>query len=471
MVDISILKLLNLIVRLSDEERSLISTHDMFSNVRALVAKDADYIKVEDEKVCRKQLKSSIQCLAQCALDHLTGITATNKGMSNYISRLLDEHKVTDPIKIASAICALGNADLTYEVEDGVTKLRNHISETAQLYCEGVDGDEDYLWLNKFADNLVLYLSIAQIVCTFMIAKYGSESGVGEHFGQNVADTPTDLGNADDDHSNQFVEELAGTESHALFEHFSLIVEGLETFAVNGWGDAKEHTYAQRYTVGLLVANDILPTNVEGLEGATWDKIKAGFVKAFKVIRDGLVSMKENYFDKSLEEMADDLKSASDENKKALGAVSQKDAVLTESAKTGIARLAEATGNDEIKTIIGSLTNVASAPGVIDKLMAVFTKVYNESQEIQKQFNEVDSNLKDLESKASSNSPDDDDKEAISVAKQAITEKSKQVRDQFDELKKKLSDQRKQVGAISKAIKGIVPGIFYAEKKEGEKNE
>lgn len=471
MVDISILKLLNLIVRLSDEERGLISTHDMFNNVRALIAKDADYIKVEDEKVCRKQLKSSIQCLAQCALDHLTGITATNKGMSNYISRLLDEHKVTDPIKIASAICALGNADLTYEVEDGVTKLRNHISETAKLYCEGVDGEEDYLWLNKFADNLVLYLSIAQIVCTFMIAKYGSESGVGEHFGQNVADTPTDLGNADDDHSNQFSEELAGTESYSLLEHYSLIIEGLETFALQGWGDAKDHTYAQRYAVGMLVANDILPANVEGAEGATWDKIKAGFVKAFKVIRDGLVSMKENYFDKSLEEMADDLKTASDENKKALAAVTQKDAVLTESAKIGIARLAEATGNDEIKTIVSSLTNVASAPNVIDKLMTVFTKVYNESQEIQKQFNEVDSNLKDLESKTNSNSPDDDDKEAISVAKQAITEKSKQVRDQFDELKKKLSDQRKQVGAISKAIKGIVPGIFYAEKKEGEKNE
>lgn len=469
MVDISILKLLNLIVNLNEEERNTVSTHEMFGNVRDLIARDADYIKVEDKKICIKQLRSSVQCLAQNALDHLTGITATNKGMSNYISRLLDDHKVNDPIKIASAICALGNADLTYDVTQGIEKLRAHIEDTCRIYCEAAGTEEgEYQKLNKFADNMVLYLNIAQVVCTFMIAKYGSEVGVGEHFGQNVADTPTDLGKVDDDHSNQFVEELAGTESHALFEHYDLILSGLEAFAVNGWTDPKEQTYAQRYAVGAMIANDIIPQTVHGLEGATWDKIKAGFVKAFKIVRDGLVTMKENYFDKSLEEMADDLKKSADENKKALAAVTQKDAVLTESAKAGIGRLAEATGNDEIKSIVGSLTNVASAPGVIDKLMTIFTKVYNGSQEIQKQFNDVDKNLKDLESKTNSNSPADDDKEAISVAKQAITEKSKEVREQFDELKKKLAEQRKQVGAISKAIKGIVPGIFYAEKKEGE---
>lgn len=471
MVDISILKLLNLVVGLDEGERKIIASHDMFSNVRGLIARDADYINVEDEKVCIKQLKSSIMCLTQCTLDHLTGLTATNKGMSNYLSRLLDDHKVTDPIKIASAICALGNADVVYDSVDGLTKLRNHIADTEKVYFEAIDEKEEYSKLNKLADNLSLYLSIAQVVCTFMIAKYGSEMGVGEHFGQNVKDTPTELGKADDDHSDSFVQELSGTESHALFEHYTVIIEGLETFALNGWGDPKEHTDAQRYAVGMMISNDILPVNVEGVEGAVWDKIKAGFVKAFKIIRDGMVTMKENYFDKSLEEMADSLKEAADENKKALNAVTQKDAILTESAKAGITRLAEATGNDEIKTIVGGLSNVASAPSIIDKLMSVFAKVYNESQEIQKNFNDVDKNLKELESKASSNSPDDEDKEAISVAKQAITEKSKEVRQQFDDLKKKLAEQRKQVGAISKAIKGIVPGIFYAEKKEGEKNE
>ena len=194
-------------------------------------------------------------------------------------------------------------------------------------------------------------------------------------------------------------------------------------------------------------------------------------LKAFQVVKDGLVAIKENYFDKSLQEMADDIKEAADANKKALAAVEQKDAVLTDSAKAGIERLAAATGNDGVKSAVGNLSNVSSAPGVIDKLMSEFTTVFNEGQALEKTFNEVDSDIKALESSISSDTPADGDKEAISVKKAAINEKSKEARAKFDDLKKQLAAQRKTAGAIAKAIKGITPSIFYAEKKEGGNDE
>jgi len=473
MGDISILKLLNIFIRLSKEERETIVESDMFANVRALLDKSAEYINVSDSKACIKQLRGIVSCITQCTLDHLTHITATNKGMSNYILRSLEKQKEVslDPIKFAATLCALGNAGTEYNDTNGINGLIAEIRNNEHCYLKTIEENGDFELLDKYADRLYFHYAIAQAVCTFMVAKYGSVEGVGEHFGQNVKDIPTDLAEtAEGTAKDTFTEDVAGNESIELFDLYGTILTGVEHLITRDPSAYVKATHEQQYAIGVLMSYNIVTPNVEGLEGATWDKVKAGFVKAFKIVRDGLVTIKENYFDKSLEETADQLKESADENKKALNAISQKDAVLTESAKAGITRLGEATGSDEIKTIIGGLSNVSSAPGVIDKLMGVFTKTYNETQELQKEFNTVDKNLKQLESQVN-DAPGDDDKEAIAVKKQAITEKSKETRDQFDDLKKKLGDQRKHVTAIAKAIRGITPSIFYAPKADDNKDE
>lgn len=472
MEGVTIFKLLNLIIKLNDEERKTMGTHEMFSNVREMIKKDADYIKIEDQKVCKKQLHSLICITADTALDSLQGLDHTNKGMSNYLKNIVTAGKVVEPLKASATLCALGNADLTYTESEGLTELKRALVELRDVYCAGVEAGKDYDAMNEMSDHLVFLQSLSHIVCTFMIAKYGSESGVGEHFGCNVQDIPTTLSEATTDHSASFEEDSDGVDGLEQFTHLNTMLQGLEEFhAAGGYVEVAKQTFAQRYVTGVMISRGILPTNIEGNEGAMWDKIKAAMLKAFQVVKDGLVAVKENYFDNSLKEMADDIKSASDANKKALAAVERKDATLTDSAKAGINRLSAATGNDNIKSAVASLTDVSSAPGVIDKLMAEFTTVYNGASALEKTFNEVDSDVKALESSVSSDTPGDDDKEAISVKKAAITEKSKEARAKFDDLKKQLATQRKTVGAISKAIKGITPSIFYAEKKEGDSNE
>jgi len=472
MEGVTIFKLLNLIIKLNDEERKTMGTHEMFTNVREMIKKDADYIKIEDQKVCKKQLHSLICITADTALDSLQGLDHTNKGVSNYLRNIVETSKVIEPLKASATICALGNADLTYTENEGLDALKGALTKCRDFYCAGVEAGKDYDALNEMADHLVFLQSLSQIICTFMIAKYGSESGIGEHFGCNVQDIPTDLGEATTDHSETFEADTASVDGLEQFTHLNTMLQGLEEFhAAGGYVEMANQTFAQRYVTGVMISRGILPADIGGNEGAMWDKIKSAMLKAFQVVKDGLVAVKENYFDNSLKEMADDIKSSSDANKKALAAVERKDATLTDSAKAGINRLAAATGNDNIKSIVGTLTDVSSAPGVIDKLMAEFTKVYNEASTLEKTFNEVDSDVKALESSVSSDAPADDDKEAISVKKAAITEKSKEARAKFDDLKKQLSVQRKTVGAISKAIKGITPAIFYAEKKEGDSNE
>lgn len=470
MEGVTIFKLLNLVISLSNDERAIIGTHEMFNNVRDIIKKDADYINVEDEKVCKQQLTSLICITADNALDYLTGLQHTNKGISNYLQNIIESNKLIDPIKASATICALGNADLTYTERLGLDVLKSALAELKDMYCLFVNEGKDYNALNEVADRLVFLATLAQIVCTFMISKYGSEVGVGEHFGCNVKEVPTDLSAKDTDHSESFEpDEVEGTEQ---FDHFATMLQGLEEFhAAGGYVSTEQQSYAQRYLMGVMMSRGIISDRIDGNEGAVWDKVKAAMLKAFQVVKDGLVAIKENYFDKSLQEMADDIKEASEANKKALAAVEQKDATLTDSAKAGIERLAAATNNDGVKTAVGSLTTVSSAPGVIDKLMTEFTTVFNKGTELEKTFNEVDSDLKALESSVSGDVPADGDKEAISVKKAAITEKSKETREKFDGLKKELADQRKVAGAIVKAIKGITPGIFYAEKKEGASDE
>lgn len=467
MEGVNILNLLNLVICLNDDERKTIEENIIFKPIIDKLRNSADYIEIGNEKACGKQLKSVVSHLTQTALDHLSGITATNQGIANYITKLLDEHRVmVDGVKLASIICALGNNDTTYTVTQGIEKLVSWIKGTEQTYHKAIEDKEELEKLNVLADQLVMQVTLSQILCTYMIAKYGSETGIGEHFCQNVKETPTDLGEADTDHSEAFEAEVAGNEIYSLFESYERIIDGLESFIqADGYVPIEQQTFNQRYTLGVLISHGIIMTEHQGMEGAMWDKVKTGLQKAFKIVRDGLTALKENYFDKSLEEISDDLKASADENKKALNAVEKKDAVLTDSAKKGITVLGNKTNNPDIVTAIASLTNVGSAPGVIDKLMAVFSTVYGAASKMQTEFNEVDANLKTLESGVNSGAPDDDDKEAMSVKKAAMSEKSKEVKAQFDELKKKLSDQRAQVSAIAKAIKGIKPGIFYAPKE------
>lgn len=468
MEGVTIFKLLNLVISLNDDERAIIATNDMFNNVREVISKDASFINVEDVKACKQQLTSLILITADNALDYLNGLEHTNKGMSNYLRNIVETRKVIDPLKASATLCALGNADLTYTEREGLDCLKSVLAETKEMYCLFVSEDKDYPSLNEAADRLVFLTVLAQIVCTFMVSKYGSEVGVGEHFGCNVKQVATDLSDKDTDHSESFEEEAVdGLEQ---FSHLAVLLQGLEEFHAAD-GVATQQSYAQRYLVGVMISQGHLPADIGGNEGAVWDKVKAAMLKAFQVVKDGLVAIKENYFDKSLQEMADDIKEAADANKKALAAVEQKDAVLTDSAKAGIERLAAATGNDGVKSAVGNLSNVSSAPGVIDKLMSEFTTVFNEGQALEKTFNEVDSDIKALESSISSDTPADGDKEAISVKKAAINEKSKEARAKFDDLKKQLAAQRKTAGAIAKAIKGITPSIFYAEKKEGGNDE
>lgn len=469
MNQITLLKLLNVMVSLSDDERETIAENILFDNIRNMIAKDADYIKVGDKKVCVKQLKSTIGSIEQSTLDYLSGITCTNKGMSRFISRVLDKEQQTDPVKIASTLTAIGNNDTVYDCPNGIDKLKAHIKSNTVYYYRSIDDNESYQHLNIFANNLYLYTVLSQILCTFMVAKFGSESGVPEHFGVNVLEIPLDFAKSNEELTDNFdvVENIEGAEQLALFDHYQTLITGIESFInADKYPTETEQTEAQRYTIGVMLANDLFKAPVEGLEGALWDKAKAGFTKVLKVIRDGLVALKTNYLDKSIDEIADDVKEAADANKKALNAIQEKDAVLTDSAKAGITKLAENTNNEQVKSAISGLSNVGNASSTIDKLLSVFTTVYNETQSLQGDFNKVDANLKALENQTTASGPDDDDKQALSVQKEAISEKSKEVRDQFDELKKKLADQRKAISAIAKAIKGITPSIFYAKKEE-----
>jgi len=469
MEGINILNLLNLFISLSEDERTTISDNDLFKPIMDKIRKDADYINVGDKKLCGKQLKSIISGLTQTALDHLTGITATNKGISNYIINLLDKERVEDGVKLASIICALGNANTDYTVTEGIEKLIESTKGLEIAYHKAVDDEEEYDRLNTLANCLVQQVTLTQIICTYMIAKYGSESGISEHFCQHVETTPTDLSTKEEDHSEVFEEEVAGNEHISLLNHYGMLLDGLEEFAkADGYVPINQQSFNQRYTMGVMISHNIIPTYYQGMEGAMWDKVKTAMQKVFKVVRDGLTAMKENYFDKSLEAIADDLKKAADENKKALNAVPQKDAQLTETAKKGITNLAAKTNVPDISSAVSGLSTVATASGVIDKLMIVFNKVYGEASQLQTEFNAVDANLKTLEGGVNSGTPDDDDKEALAVKKEAMNEKTKEVKAQFDELKKKLSDQRAQVSAIAKAIKGIKPGIFYAEKESDQ---
>lgn len=469
MIDISLLKLLNTLLVLNKDERETIFTSDEFKDIRESIT---PYVTLSEAKDIKKQINTAVMIACDYWLDYIDCLTHTNQALSNYIDNFLTDNKPYSPMVIASAVCSLGNASTEYDVPAGLAHLKESICKLKTGYMECVDGEtHDLDQLNDIVDRLDRIGVLCQALCTFMVAKYGSAKGVGEHFGQNVEERPTDLGEATTIDAEVFaIGEIQGTESFNTFDHYSTMVSGLEQFInAEQYTPYAQQSYDQRYLSGILMCNGLNLDRLAGQEGAVWDKVKTGMQKAYQMIRDGLVAMKENYFDKSLQEIADATKTAADANKKALNAVSEKDAAIPDNVKASVTRLAQDTGNDAAVTAVSGLSTVSDASNVIDKLMIVFTASFNASTELQKEFDQIDSDLKALESSTTSGSPDDEDKDAIQVKKAAISEKSKELKDRFNELKTKLANQRKEINAISKAIKGITPGIFVAPKKEETK--
>lgn len=469
MIELTMIKLMNLLVTLDQKERETILNHEDFKSIRDCMKKDGDFINLEDEKALRKQLVSIINIASDYWLDHLVNVPYVNKGISNYVVRSLSDVRINDPIRIASAICALGNADTHYDNDKGVICLIEHINNLKCIYTEAVVGEdkETYATLNKFAEGIYHAGILAQAICTFMVAKYGSCKGVGEHFGQNVEEVSTNISDTPESVTDTFTGDITPAPIDGL-ETYPILLEGLEQFInADSYTPTANQTYQQRYVIGVMISQGIMPTMTDGMEGAIWDKVKVGFTKAYQMIKDGLAAIKENFFDKSLEEMQTDTQAVADANKKALQAVTEKDAVMPDNVKTSLNNLADATNNDDIKTAVSGLNDVSAASGVIDKLLTVFTSVYNETATLKKEFDEIDSGIKELESQ-SNNAPDDTDKDALAVKKAAISEKTKEMKDKFTELKSKLAAQRAQLNAITKAIKGITPAIFVKAKEAKE---
>lgn len=461
MVEISEFKLLNMLLTLSAQERAVIAHDETFDNIRSAISRQGSFFDIESEKEIAKQLETSVKVVGDCIMDHLCFVKHTNQAMSNFIkNQISNATPHTNPIKIASVICALGNAEGDVDVSEGLGCLLKRIGELKEDYFHAIENREPLEALNLLADQLVEVFYICQAVTTFTMAKYGAVKGVGEHFGQNVAETPSDTGDAATDHTDTFKEDTDNSVDG--MEHLLTLLIGAEHF-IQG---TETPTYEQRYALGVI-GYDL--ERIDGMEGAMWDKVQAGLKKLFENIKTGLVSIKENYLDKSIEAIADDVRETADVNKKAINASKEKSAVLNETAKAGINNLAAKTGNEEIKTIAATLTTLGTASGVIDKLLVVFNKKYSEAQALQTEFNNVDKMVRDLEKESGGTPPSDEDKEAISVKKAAMTEKSKELNAKFTELKKKFAAHRKEVAAIAKAIKGIVPGIFTIVKEEQKK--
>lgn len=461
MIDINLLKLLNALVVLEESERKVIYTSNDFKDIREQLS---PYVSLKDDKDLIKQIETIILMFKDYYLNHIDCIKHTNLGISNYLSKLSDlRTKTYKPLELTATICSLGNADTNYSVATGISNFKEFIISVSERYLELLDVKiKDLDKLNACVDAMDKIQTLSNAVVTFMIAKYGSANGGSEHFGVNVESISTDLAESNDDVVDSFNVILEDPTTNDL-DHYGTMIEGLEHYVTN---PNKDFSYAQRYLNGVLISHGVRLNNIEGNEGAIWDKVKTGLQKAYVIIRDGLTAMKENYFDKSLQVIADETSDAANANKKALNAVSAKDATLADKVKGSIKRLGDNTKNQDVINALSGLSTVTDAPNVIDKLMIAFTKVINEGTELEKEFNQIDSDLKALESSTTSDTPDDEDKEAIQIKKQAISTKSKELKDSFNELKTKLNLQRTNASAISKAIKGITPSIFVAPNSE-----
>lgn len=370
------------------------------------------------------------------------------------------------PKTLAMCICGMGNKGGSMDQTHGTELFLDEAAATLGrlvMYYEGKQAltVED---LQQCIQRLEYTEKVLELTDVFVTSRLGSMLGAPEYSPAQLEDVAEA---ADPDFGVDGLE--CGSSTDCLcgcqLEHPLQVIQGMEDF-LNG-----VESPAREYFIGVAGANNIRLEGYTGNEGPVFDAIKDVGEKAWNALTASLKAIKEMFSSSDSSAKVEAAGEAAENNKKALAAMKDTAAVINDKARDGIQKLADSIDpSGKMKNLVSQLRTPKDAPKVIDALMGLMSKEATNNGAVGKQLDTAATSITELKSATSAANGDESNKDVVAAKKTKVNDKVKASKEAIKDVKFELAAHTKLMQGIQKAIAGISPKIFIADKSKDEGN-